>query len=119
MPGRAVRPYPTRQRNGLLGESRLRASIVEDHTPATIESPSTCGRLERLGILVHMSKRRVRRVPRRRGAGKDRRAADLEKRPLRVSELGWTRREAAEARGRLAAFEEDWNAPGMEAYDDL
>ena len=26
-------------------------------------------------------------------------------------------REAAELRGRLAAWEEDWNAPGMEAYD--
>ena len=28
-----------------------------------------------------------------------------------------TLREAAELRGRLAAWEEDWNAPGMEAYD--
>jgi hypothetical protein len=26
-------------------------------------------------------------------------------------------REAAELRGKLAAWEEDWNAPGMEAYD--
>jgi len=119
MPGRAVRPYPRRQRNGLLGESRLRASIVEDHNTGNNRVASTRGRLEPLGILVHMSKRRVRRVPPRRGAGKDRRAADLEKRPLRVSELGWTRREAAEARGRLAAFEEDWNAPGMDACDDL
>ena len=25
--------------------------------------------------------------------------------------------EAAELRGKLAAWEEDWNAPGMEAYD--
>ena len=25
--------------------------------------------------------------------------------------------EAAELRGKLAASEEDWNAPGMEAYD--
>ena len=30
-----------------------------------------------------------------------------------------TLREAAELRGRLAAWEEDWNAPGMEAYDRL
>jgi hypothetical protein len=58
-------------------------------------------------------------VPPRREAGKDQRTAGLEKRPLRVSELGWTRQEAAEARGRLAAFEEDWNAQGMEAYDDV
>ena len=28
-----------------------------------------------------------------------------------------TLREAAEVRGRLAAWEEDWNAPGMDAYD--
>jgi hypothetical protein len=27
--------------------------------------------------------------------------------------------ETAELRGRLAAWEEDWNAPGMEAYDQL
>lgn len=26
--------------------------------------------------------------------------------------------EAADLRGKLAAWEEDWNAPGMEAYDD-
>lgn len=25
--------------------------------------------------------------------------------------------QAAELRGKLAAWEEDWNAPGMEAYD--
>jgi hypothetical protein len=28
-----------------------------------------------------------------------------------------TVQEAAELRGKLAAWEEDWNAPGMEAYD--
>ena len=28
-----------------------------------------------------------------------------------------TLREAAELRGHLTAWEEDWNAPGMEAYD--
>ncbi len=27
--------------------------------------------------------------------------------------------EAAELRWKLAAWEEDWNAPGMEVYDDL
>ena len=26
--------------------------------------------------------------------------------------------EVAEVRGKLAAWEEDWHAPGMEAYDD-
>ena len=29
-----------------------------------------------------------------------------------------TLEEAAELRGKLAAWEEDWSAPGMEAYDD-
>jgi hypothetical protein len=28
-----------------------------------------------------------------------------------------TLQESAELRGKLAAWEEDWNAPGMEAYD--
>ena len=28
-----------------------------------------------------------------------------------------TRAQAVELRGKLAAWEEDWNAPGMEAYD--
>jgi len=31
--------------------------------------------------------------------------------PLALEEL-------AELRGKLAAWEEDWNAPGMEDYDD-
>lgn len=32
---------------------------------------------------------------------------------------GWTREEALDTRRRLAPFEDDWNAPGMDAYDDL
>ncbi len=44
----------------------------------------------------------------------------LERRhPLLVRDLGWSRREAAEIRRRLLPFEEDWNAPGMDAYDAL
>jgi hypothetical protein len=39
--------------------------------------------------------------------------------PLRISELGWSTEEVKETRDRLAAFEEDWDAPGMEAYDHL
>ena len=31
----------------------------------------------------------------------------------------FTREELAELRGKLAAWEADWNAPGMEAYDAL
>ena len=30
----------------------------------------------------------------------------------------FTLEEVADLRGKLAAWEEDWNAPGMEAYDD-
>lgn len=36
-----------------------------------------------------------------------------------IEELGWTREEAAEVRARLSSFEQGWDAPGMEAYDDL
>jgi hypothetical protein len=38
---------------------------------------------------------------------------------LLVADLGWSREEAAAVRGQLAAFEEDWDAPGMDAYDAL
>lgn len=40
-------------------------------------------------------------------------------RTLLISDLGWSREEALETYARLRSFEEDWNAPGMEAYDDL
>ncbi len=30
----------------------------------------------------------------------------------------FTREEVADLRGKMAAWEEDWNAPGMEAYND-
>ncbi|MCR4316556.1 MAG: hypothetical protein NUW37_09435 [Planctomycetes bacterium] len=36
-----------------------------------------------------------------------------------VSDLGWTSEQILEARMRLGSFEEDWNAPGMEIYDEL
>jgi hypothetical protein len=39
--------------------------------------------------------------------------------PLLVANLGWSAEEAKETRARLAALEEDWDAPGMEAYDHL
>lgn len=38
---------------------------------------------------------------------------------LLVADLGWTTEEAVETRYRLLAFKEDWEAPGMEAYDAL
>lgn len=36
-----------------------------------------------------------------------------------IKDLGWTAAEAAETRSRLATFEEDWDAPGMDEYDRL
>jgi len=39
--------------------------------------------------------------------------------PLSIADLNWTADEALEIRSRLATFENDWNAPGMELYDGL
>ena len=39
--------------------------------------------------------------------------------PLLVADTGWRAEEARDTRARLAAWEEDWDAPGMEAYDRL
>jgi hypothetical protein len=36
-----------------------------------------------------------------------------------IAELAWTPDQVIETRMRLRTFEEDWDAPGMEAYDDL
>lgn len=36
-----------------------------------------------------------------------------------VACLGWTPRQAAQVRASLQAFDADWNAHGMEKYDDL
>jgi hypothetical protein len=41
------------------------------------------------------------------------------KQTLQVADLGWTPQQAAETRARLASFEEDRDAPGMDGYDDL
>ena len=46
------------------------------------------------------------------------RAEELRGRPT-LRDLGWTETEALETRMRLKSFETDWNAPGMEAYDQL
>ena len=37
--------------------------------------------------------------------------------PKTIEELGWTKEQAAETRSKLMSFDQDWNAPGMEAYD--
>jgi len=39
--------------------------------------------------------------------------------PLLLADLGWSLEEAQETRARLLSLEEDWEAPGMEAYDNL
>ena len=49
--------------------------------------------------------------------GKPNKKAQTSPAPLLVSDLGWSTQEVQETRARLAAWEEDWNAPGMEAYD--
>lgn len=36
-----------------------------------------------------------------------------------VSDLGWSLAEVVDTRNRLSSFEEDWDAPGMELYDEL
>ena len=41
------------------------------------------------------------------------------KRRLLIRDLGWSRKEALETHYRLESFKEDWDAPGMEAYDEL
>lgn len=38
---------------------------------------------------------------------------------LRIEQLGWSSVEALETHLRLRNFADDWDAPGMEAYDDL
>jgi hypothetical protein len=45
--------------------------------------------------------------------------SQLESRQILVSDLGWTREQAAQIRASLQAFDEDWNYPGMEEYDRL
>jgi hypothetical protein len=39
--------------------------------------------------------------------------------PVPLAQTGLTVEEAADLRARLSTFGEDWNHPGMEAYDDL
>jgi hypothetical protein len=36
-----------------------------------------------------------------------------------IQDLGWTEAQAQEVRANLQSFEEDWSAPGMDAYDEL
>ncbi len=38
---------------------------------------------------------------------------------INLAARGITPQQAAEMRNRVISFEEDWNAPGMEVYDEL
>lgn len=38
---------------------------------------------------------------------------------LRIEQLGWSAIEALETHLRFRSFAEDWDSPGMEAYDDM
>lgn len=46
-------------------------------------------------------------------------ASEKTKKERYIQDLGWTEAEAQEVRSTLQSFEEDWNAPGMDAYDEL
>lgn len=50
---------------------------------------------------------------------RDRQTRKDETHPHLVSQLGWTCEQAAQVRASLQAFDSDWDAPGMEAYDRL
>jgi hypothetical protein len=41
------------------------------------------------------------------------------KKRLLIRNLGWTEAEAEETYYRLISFKGEWDAPGMEAYDEL
>lgn len=38
--------------------------------------------------------------------------------PRLIRDPGWSQSEARDTRARLRPFEDDWNAPGMDAYDE-
>lgn len=40
-------------------------------------------------------------------------------RRLTITDLGWTREQAAVVRGLFSAIAEDWDDPAMDVYDDL
>jgi len=46
-------------------------------------------------------------------------ASDGSGQGLLVRELGWSEADTTDTHFRLRPFEEDWDAPGMDAYDDL
>jgi hypothetical protein len=39
--------------------------------------------------------------------------------PLSIERLGWNSVETLETHLRFRSFAEDWDSPGMEAYDDM
>ncbi len=47
------------------------------------------------------------------------RFTDKSQNQLLTKDLGWTAAEITETYYRLVSFKDDWDAPGMEAYDNL
>lgn len=45
--------------------------------------------------------------------------AARQKSQLLIADLGWSIEEVIDTRSRLISFEEDWEAPNMEMYDEL
>lgn len=41
------------------------------------------------------------------------------KKTLKVADLGWNREKASEARARFSSFEEAWDDPALDVYNDL
>ncbi len=46
-------------------------------------------------------------------------ALEKHKKEFAIDDLGWSEEETRETYYRLLNFKEDWEAPGMEAYDEL
>lgn len=53
------------------------------------------------------------------GREKSQTALEKHKKEFAIDDLGWSEEETRETYYRLLNFKEDWEAPGMEAYDEL
>jgi len=76
---------------------------IDDERKITVDLPQTIplGKAEMMIIVQPLTN------------GKERRGE------INLAARGITPQQAAEMRNRVISFEEDWNAPGMEVYDEL
>jgi len=76
---------------------------IDDERKVTIDLPKNIplGKAEMMIIVQPLTN------------GKERRGE------INLAARGITPQQAAEMRHRVISFEEDWNAPGMEVYDEL